>query len=71
MEDVGATLRFLFGGDGGDLVYFKRTVRCPLKQIVKWVSGSLNLMLELGFLISSNVDKTSLIYPDKSKERFR
>lgn len=50
MKDVGATLRFLFGGGGGGLgVFQENTVRCPLKQTVKWVSGSLNLMLELQF----------------------
>lgn len=49
MKGVGATLRFLFGGGGGLGVFQENTVRCPLKQTVKWVSGSLNLMLELWF----------------------
>lgn len=47
MKDVGATLRFLGGGGGGLGVFQENTVRCPLKQTAKWVSGSLNLMLEL------------------------
>lgn len=53
MKDIGATLWFLVVVGGGGLGVFQENtvrcemVRCPLKQTAKWVSGSLNLMLEL------------------------